>query len=126
VGKAAPAICVAEYPPGGFAPESCFAVCPGDRLALKIGQLAVAQGAFEVIANRPIVIANIARPVQRPGRRIVSGRRSLVKKRRVYSPSQSSSTPRSLPREWRSKNESDLPCRWCLMFWSNGMMAPVG
>src|SRR5271166_1496201 len=45
---------------GEFTPESCLAVCPDDRLALKIGQFAVAQRALEVIANHSIVLPHIA------------------------------------------------------------------
>jgi len=50
-----------------------FAVCPDYRLTLKIGQLPVARRPFEIIANRAVFLAYIARSVQRLGADVISG-----------------------------------------------------
>jgi hypothetical protein len=48
-----------------------FAVWPGYRQALKVGQFAFAQGAFEVIANQAILLAHITGPVEGFGTGII-------------------------------------------------------
>ena len=56
---------------GDFVAHDHFAVWPGYRQALKVGQFAFAQRAFEVIANQAILLAHITGPLKGFGTGII-------------------------------------------------------